>query len=169
MNDSLLGLLNSKSKVCNVRLRTWGTWVNFVIQNSFTDFHSNTALSSRGRAKLRAFPCYCTVENTQLSPSLTRKPCKLFRNGWLLIWKSQFFEDSSSQLNKTLVGPYPLGAIWAISGPLIIRLPLAVIMSWYQRPLFAAPRHAMPLTQLLLPPHLPCAHPHNGTQALDGK
>ena len=33
-----------------------------------------TGFSSQGRAKLRAFPCRCTAENMQLSPSLTQKP-----------------------------------------------------------------------------------------------
>ena len=35
-----------------------------------------TGFSSQGRAKLRAFLRYCTAKNTQLSLSLTRKPCR---------------------------------------------------------------------------------------------
>ena len=36
-----------------------------------------TGFSSQGRARLRAFLCCFTTENTQLSPSLTRKLCRL--------------------------------------------------------------------------------------------
>ena len=37
-----------------------------------------TGFSSQGRAKLRAFPHHCTAKNTQLIPSLHRKPCRPF-------------------------------------------------------------------------------------------
>ena len=35
----------------------------------------STGFLSEGRARLRAFPCCFSTENTQLSPSFTRKPC----------------------------------------------------------------------------------------------
>ena len=41
---------------------------------SSVDKYRYTGFSSQGRAKLRAFPRYCSAENTKLSPSLTRKP-----------------------------------------------------------------------------------------------
>ena len=43
---------------------------DFCLLPSFKGF------SSLGRAKLHAFLSYSTVENTQLSPSLTEKPCR---------------------------------------------------------------------------------------------
>ena len=52
-----------------------------------------TGLLSQGRAKLRAFPRYFFVENTQLSPSLTQKPCIMSRDAnlpWLYIFQLYF-------------------------------------------------------------------------------
>ena len=37
---------------------------------------SFTGFMSQERARLRAIPHCCTAENMQLSPSLTRRPCK---------------------------------------------------------------------------------------------
>ena len=37
---------------------------------------AHTGFSSEGRAKLRAFSCYCMAENMQLCPPFTRKPCR---------------------------------------------------------------------------------------------
>ena len=51
----------------------------------------NTGFSSQGRARLREFPCCFTAENTQLSPSLTRKPCTLSK----CTFKSDLFTIAS--------------------------------------------------------------------------
>ena len=63
----------------NWRMRG-SVWVCSYILISMTHVHTfsivpSTGFSSQGRAKLSTFPRRCTAENTQLSPSVTRKPC----------------------------------------------------------------------------------------------
>ena len=53
-------------------------WRNTIAQIRLSvPSHSASEFSSQVRAKLRALMCYSFLENTQLSPYLTQKPCSL--------------------------------------------------------------------------------------------
>ena len=74
---------------------------------------------SQGRARLHDLQGCFTMENTQLSPSLTRKPCKLTKLRLRLTWKvllSGMYRDitiggKASDAQGPLEGPEDGGAI----------------------------------------------------------
>ena len=58
-----------KSRFLGLRLQ----WKEKEREDGYQSYHGAcTGFSSQGGAKLRAFPCYCIAENTQISPSMTR-------------------------------------------------------------------------------------------------
>ena len=64
-----------RAKCCQAREKSLAILRSIGYSERGTGEEQLSGFSSQGRAKLRAFPRNFTAESTQLSPSLTQKPC----------------------------------------------------------------------------------------------